>query len=86
MKVNINDHCTVKLTKIGADRLNRESIQFKNAYPNVRAFQDPRMYSEGDEYKCQIWNLMNTFGDLVLLGHYPPFETEIEIEVSDGRE
>lgn len=79
VRVNLNDSCVVRLRKSGADRLNQESLEFKRRFPDVRVFQDPKMYSAGDEYKCQLWGLMHTFGDMISLGGVPPFETEIEV-------
>ena len=79
MGINLNDTVSVRLRNSGADRLNRESIAMKNKYPDVRVFQDPRIYSAGDVYQCQLWDLMRTFGDMLLKGFELPFDTNIEV-------
>lgn len=78
--VNLNDSCEVILNQRGADRLNKESIDFKRRFPNVESFQNPRLYHEGDVYRCQMHTLFSVFGDMIHLGGLPPFSTDIEVK------
>lgn len=81
--VNLNDRCTVKLTEVGAARLNADSSHYETEYPNVKAFKNPKQYSNGDQYSCQIHELFSTFGDLVSLGAMVPFGPDIEVPIPE---
>lgn len=78
---NINDYVYVRLTDYGRgihrrayDRLTKER---DGKIPWM--YKAPKEDSEGWS-KWQMWELMNVFGDFMVLGFDPPFETTIRIE------
>ena len=70
MKFNLNDYVRVKLTPHGREIL-------KTTYNNYQ----PRIDKNG-WYRTQLWSLMEDFGPHIRMGTKPPFETEIELEIS----
>ena len=75
IEFNINEYCTVVLSKVGADILNeynaRSNAQFKLAGISVSTKID---YKEGDTFKNQFWYMMALFGDSLVLGIEAPFK------------
>lgn len=80
---NVNDYVRVKLTPHG-HRIVRERFRKLNAMLPMTAdlkFTPPKEDAEGWS-RWQMWSLMQTFGEHMLLAGPNPFETSIEFEVS----
>ena len=68
--INLNDRCTVVLTKEGANILTRQSLEFVEKYGMGACKQ----YHEGDEYSCVLWKLIQDFGYYMDAGVTPVIE------------
>ena len=85
-KVNANSMVKVKLTDLGIailknqhDYLNK-SIEERGGI----GFGEFELKTDTDGYyHDQLWNLMNTFGHLMTLGHDVPFE--LDIIITEGK-
>ena len=64
-EINLNDTVTVYLNEKGAEILNRHFAQFYMA----------ENYKKGDVFKTQLWDLMNIFGESMIMGFDIPFES-----------
>jgi len=78
MKFNINKVVKVKLTKTGRDEIKRQHEELLKAFPNLNAFKERGIDSEGYT-RFQLHDLMYRLGHLCMTGLEPPFEIEIEI-------
>lgn len=72
-KINVNKIVKVILTEEGARRVNAENKYWATKYPTVSAFKVDKVYEKGDEYKMQLWSLMNMFGPSMFAGNECPF-------------
>ena len=83
MKVsfNVNYNVEVVLRKRGAELLNKHRDELIAAFPNAK--MDTSTYKEGDIYTEQMWRIMNLFGEAMLNGVNPPFETKITLHIPD---
>lgn len=72
-KINVNRKVKVILTEAGARRINADNKYWAAKCPEVEAFQVDKVYEKGDEYKAQLWSLMNMFGPIMLAGNECPF-------------
>jgi hypothetical protein len=81
--VNINNFVRVKLTDFGRKIHREEHERFVKQFPGVHSLSEYTAPKEDDRgwSKWQLWCLMETFGEHCVMGHLPPFETTIEIEV-----
>lgn len=80
---NINDKCSVVLTKGGATWLNKFNKNYVNEYISMIARFGasgieientfPTNYKEGDVLVCMIWELMRYFGGYFLSETEAPF-------------
>ena len=83
-KININSPVKVILTEEGARVINADREYWATKYPTVEAFKVAKVYEKGDEYKTQLWLLMNIFGPSMINGNECPFvDCEIFIEDLD---
>lgn len=75
MKINLNDRCTVVLTQSGADWINKINTA-SNQQEFVKAidYRFNQDYAAGDEYKDQLWHIMEMFSPMLGLGCEVPFE------------
>lgn len=78
VKHNVNNRVKVKLTKRGQEIL--------NARYSKLGFVNERTADEEGYMSFQMHDLMNTFGQYMLLGYEVPFDTEILIQVSESGE
>lgn len=72
MEINLNQQCTVVLNERGIEAL--------SAYYDRLNLSQPKVYSVGDRYKSELWDIMNKFGSYTFMGPQPPFETTIYLE------
>lgn len=81
-KINVNRMVRVILTEEGARIINADRKYWATKYPTVGAFKVDKVYEKGDEYKTQLWSLMNTFGQGMFAGNICPFE-DCDIFIED---
>lgn len=81
MKLNINHDVKVKLTDYGREICHKQwsdtmtYFDRRDKFPYVPPKEDENGWST-----WQLWDLMNTFGEVLYMGNPKlPFETEIEI-------
>lgn len=82
VKFNINQLVKVKLTKVGMDELKRQHAEL----PESLKFEFNQTVDEDGYSSFQCWQLMSTFGHMMILGLNLPFETEtllLDAEPSD---
>lgn len=74
MKVNLNDRCSVKLTKVGVERLEKEY------WPGYKFNYNP----ETEVLSIELWHIMNIFGSMLGSGiiELPFVDNMIEINLS----
>lgn len=72
-KINLNKTVKVILTEEGVRRVNAENKYWATKYPTVSAFKVDKVYEKGNEYKTQLWSLMNIFGPSMFAGNECPF-------------
>ena len=79
MKFNINHNVKVKLTSYGVDILKMQHDEIQSmCKSDIGEF---KLVLDKDGYcSMQLWDLMKTFGDYMIMGRPLPFETEIVIE------
>jgi len=77
MKFNVNHEVRVKLTPRGRMILTEQDREFLRAH-NIAPAAPPEEDTDGYS-TWQLWTLMHTFGNHMVPGFEPPFETEIEI-------
>lgn len=75
-KFNINSRVTVILTEFGATVLNQKmellKLKMGDNFPGL--FKNVPVYKAGDEYKSQMWQLMQDFGDVMQMHLQTPFK------------
>ena len=75
-KFNINSRVTVILTEFGATVLNQKwdllKLRMGEQFPGL--FKDRPVYKAGDEYKSQMGQLMQDFGDVMQMHLDTPFK------------
>lgn len=75
MKINLNDKCTVVLTQSGADWINKiNAASNQTEWIKAVEFKYKQDYVAGDEYKDQLWRIMEMFSPMLGLGCEVPFE------------
>ena len=65
LEINLNDTVTVNLSERGAGILNKYFKQFSIT----------ENYKAGDVFETQLWDLMNIFGECMVMGFDIPFES-----------
>ena len=71
MEINLNQQCTVVLTSRGVEALAR--------YYDDICIAMPKKYVAGEEYKAELWLIMNIFGGDCYMGPTPPIETVLHL-------
>jgi hypothetical protein len=82
-KVNINEQVKVKLTDIGISILKSKRDELNAMIQSVggKCLGEFELKTDVDGYSTfQIWDLMNTFGEYMVMGFNVPFETDIIIK------
>lgn len=75
---NINEMVKVKLNPTGLEELKRQHEDLKQSTGYKGSFSEPKVDADGYSL-WQLWVLMSTFGQMMINGGEPPFETEIII-------
>lgn len=68
MEFNVNQKVRIRLTKRGRDILDRNEFGYTGFRP-----------VEGGYHEVQLWDLMQTLGQHMVMGLPVPFETTIEL-------
>lgn len=79
-KFNINDYVKVKLNDLGISILKAKRDELnKTIHANGgKVFGEFELKVDEEGYvKFPLWELMNTFGDVMVMGLEVPFETDI---------
>ena len=79
MFFNINDYVKVKLTQTGKHELIRQAKQLRKKVPMIKHEYQLPLEDENGWSKWQLHSLMEHFGNIMVVGCEPPFETGIEI-------
>ena len=75
IEFNINEYCTVVLSKVGVDMLNNHNTRSNAQFKKVGiSFESKIDYKEGDTFKNQFWYMMQLFGDSLALGIEMPLK------------
>lgn len=82
MKFNVNEYVMVKLTEIGKAELRKQNDELRAVVKSLRPYSEPEEDDQGYT-KYQLWDLMSTFGHLMVMGCEPPFETDIIVVKGD---
>ena len=81
-KVNINDYVKVKLNDLGISILKakRDELNKMIRANGGKDFGELELKVDEEGYaKFPLWELMNTFGDVMVMGLEVPFETDIVV-------
>lgn len=79
-KFNINDYVKVKLNDTGVSILKNKHDELNKLIIGTggKGLGDFELKVDEEGYtKFQLWHLMNTFGDSMIMGSETPFDTEI---------
>ena len=80
VEFNINQYSKVKLTDVGLSILENDHNHFQELRKKEyrREWSPPKLDDNG-YYKCQMWQLMQTFGDHIGLAKHMAFDANIII-------
>lgn len=73
MIVNLNNTCSVFLSKHGAKHLNSINKEVNRQLLNRTDWVMKQDYKQGDIYEDQLWHIMEVFGFVLGLGKEVPF-------------
>lgn len=72
--INLNDNCTVVLSETGAVYLNKINEMCNSKFYNKSiSYRVKTDYVQGDEYKAQLWSIIEMFGPALNIGEQAPF-------------